>query len=68
MHAGLPANPSNLTLQAQVIAKRNPNISGAGNSALLYMVSTGTASDGFRKVVKGLSKIAKDKEGLAGAD
>lgn len=34
------------------------------NSALLYTVSTGAASDGFRKVVKGLSKIAKDKEGL----
>lgn len=36
----------------------------SGNSALLYTVSTGAASDGFRKVVKGLSKIAKDKEGL----
>jgi hypothetical protein len=40
------------------------SLPASGNSALLYTVATGTVSDAFRKVVKGLSKIAKDKEGL----
>ena len=33
----------------------------AGAGSWLYTISTEAASDGFRKVIKGLSKIANDK-------